>query len=348
VKVTIRRTDDTVYGPVANFFGGIFGFNTSQVSATATAYLGYTDEVVTGSIQVPLALPNTVLTASKGHSGWFAWLLAPREAVASTTKTYIFKDTGGGFVNTNVTSANPLDPAQAYLYTVGKNDSVPNTIWDILTKVYTPGYSSGNPVYVTDLKLGQQIYPRSEFMYGNSYIGPIFQRLQKAYNYKTTGNASKAPAAGTPWRTTFAVYGTNPNPTASRPRQPGFRALARLLGFFCPTEAFACYTMPPPSTYVSGFVNADITGVSYNSSGDEGNYTYPKTVNGVKYKNKKDFLTNYPTSVWNVNSVTIKNVTDANTISPPGSLSGGPSNQTMNPAAPANTGAFASIPRLVK
>ena len=59
VKVSIRRASGTVYGPVSNFFGGILGFNTSQVAATAIAYLGYTIEVPTGGVQVPLALPST-------------------------------------------------------------------------------------------------------------------------------------------------------------------------------------------------------------------------------------------------------------------------------------------------
>ena len=65
VKVSIRRAAGTVYGPVSNLFAGILGFNTSTVGATAIAYLGYTNEVVTGSVQVPLALPDTVLTACK-------------------------------------------------------------------------------------------------------------------------------------------------------------------------------------------------------------------------------------------------------------------------------------------
>ena len=232
---------------------------------------------------------------------------------------------------------------------------MPGTIWDILTKVYTPSYTSSNPVYVADLKLGQEIHTRSEFKYGTSYISPIFQRIQKAYNYKTTGNANTAPPAGTAWRVTLPVYGTTPNPAASRQRQGNFNLLARLLAPFWPSEAYACYTMPPPKTYVNGFVNADITNVTYSSTGDDGNYTYPKTIatpvpatGTTTYTDKKDFLTRYPNSVWNLNSVTIENVTDASTVSPPGSTSGGPSNQVIDPGAPGNTGALASIPVLVK
>ena len=347
VKVTILRASGTVYGPVSNFFGGFLGVNTSEITATAIAYLGYTHAVPPNTVPVPVTLPDTVLTASKGRSGWFARMLGPREAVATTTRTYVFKDTGGNLVDTNVTTA-PLDPTQAYLFTVNEADAVPGTIWDILTKVYTPNYTSSNPVYVADLKLGQEIHTRSEFKYGTGYISPIFQRLQKAYNYKTTGDANTAPPAGTAWRVTLPVYGTTPNPAASRQRQGSFIFLARLLAPFWPSEANACYTMPAPKTYVNGFVNADITNVTYSSTADNGNYTYPKTINSVTYTDKKDFLTRYPDSVWNLNSVTIQNVTDGSTVSPPGSTSGGPSNQVINSGAPGNTGAFASIPVLVK
>ena len=228
VKVSITRASGTVYGPVSNFFGGILGFNTSQVAATAIAYLGYTNEVPTATVKVPLTLPDTVLTVSKGRSGWFARMLGPREAVATTTNTYVFKDTGGKLVDTSVTTA-PIDTTQAYLFTAAENDAVPGTIWDILTKVYTPTYTSSNPVYVADLKIGQEIHTRSEFKYGSGYISPIFQRLQKAYNYKTTGNANTAPPAGTAWHVTLPVYGTTPNPAASLPRQGNFNLLARLL-----------------------------------------------------------------------------------------------------------------------
>jgi Flp pilus assembly protein TadG len=344
VKITITRDAGTIFGPVSNLFGGIFGFSTSKVSAKAIAYLGYTSGVQTGAVPIPLALPPAILTASNGHSGWFARLFEPAEAVASTTKTYVFRDTGGGYVNTSVTSASPLDPNQAYLFTVGQNDPVPGTIWNILEKIYNPS-KTGTILYVADLKLNQRVYARSEFKYGNSYISPIFQRLQKAYNYKTTGNANTAPPAGTAWPVTLPVYSTT---QLSQHRKTGFMSLARLMGFFWPAEAYACYTMPPPETYIRTFVNADITGVTYSSSGNEGNYSYPKTVNGVRYTNKKDFLERYPDSVWNVNTLTIKNVTDASTVSPPGSTSGGPPNNQVNQGAPANVGPIATIPRLVQ
>jgi hypothetical protein len=237
---------------------------------------------------------------------------------------------------------------------------VPDTIKNTLAKIYTPSLTGTStvPVLVPDLKVGQQIYPASEYPWGRTWIGPIFQNLQKAYYYKTTGSATIAPAAGTAWRTTLAVHGLKS--TASLPRKAGFLSLARLLAPFWASEAYACSTISYPAIQVSTFVNVDITGVTYNSSSsDDCGYTFPKTINGVTYHNKKECLTGLPTSTWNANTVTIKNVVDASTVTLPpqpgnlppsgsGSLSGGPSAKDVNTAAPTNVGAFATIPRLVK
>ncbi len=95
VKISIRRASGTVYGPVSTLFGSIMGFNTSQVAATAIAYLGYTTSTPTGSVTVPVALPDTILTAAKqGQTGWWASLslLAPKEAMASLAESPIFID----------------------------------------------------------------------------------------------------------------------------------------------------------------------------------------------------------------------------------------------------------------
>jgi Flp pilus assembly protein TadG len=347
VKVTLRRSGDTVYGPVTNFFAGIMGYDTSQVAATATAYLGYTTSTYAGTVAVPLALPLTMVTAMQQHhsGGWFAWLFGPRQAVASTPQTYTFKDTGGGYVNTTVTSANPLDPNHAYLFTVGKYDSVPYTIWNILEKIYNPN-KTGDIVNVGALKLGQQIYARSEFKYGSAYITPIFKRLKYAYNYKTTGNAYTSPDPGTPWRVTLPVYGTTPTPVASHPVRQGFMALGRLLSPLWPTPAYACYTMPPPETYVNGFVNVDITDVTYSDSCLDCNYRYfPTYIGGVRYTSKLDCMQRHPDSCWNDNTVTVENVTEGET-SPTSEEGGGNDGGLTGGGSP--TGAFASIPRLVK
>ncbi|MFA4901380.1 MAG: pilus assembly protein TadG-related protein [Desulfobaccales bacterium] len=339
VKVQLRRAAGLAYGPVTNIFASVFGVKTSEVAASAIAYLGYTTSVGTGTVQVPLALPSSILTASSGHSGWFARLLGPREAVAAT-KTLTFKDTGGSQVTSSVPTspAAGLDSSQGYFYTVGPSDSVPNTIKDILKKVYTPSYTSQNPVVVASLKVGQQIYPRSEYPWGRSYIGAIFQNLKQAYNYKKDGSGK--------WHTTLAVFG--PKTVASLPMKTGFMSLARLLTPFWPSEAFACTTMNPPTIMVTGFVNVDIIGVTANNTTCDDCTSYRPANNGITYSSKKDCLTNKPDSAWNANTVTVENVTDASTVTPTGSLSGGPSNKTINPGAPSEVGALAAIPRLVK
>ena len=139
VKVQLRRAAGLAYGPVTNIFACVFGTNTSEVAASAIAYLGYTTSVGTGTVQVPLALPSSILTASNGHSGWFARLFGPREAMAAT-KTITFKDTGGSKVATNVPTSPPaaLDSSQGYFYTVGSGDAVPDTIKDVLKKFIRP------------------------------------------------------------------------------------------------------------------------------------------------------------------------------------------------------------------
>ena len=287
--------------------------------------------------------------------------------MASTTKTIIFRDTGGTTVTLNANkmvngggnggSAAPLDPKQGYFYTPAPNPSsnvVPDTVKNILAKIYDPSIraTSTVPVYVGDIAVGNQIYPASEYPWGSGYQKPIFDNLKAAYYYKTTGDKTLAPAAGTKWRTTLAVHGTVP--MSSLFQKSGFKSLARLLNPFWASEAFACVTIQPPVTFVKTFVNVDITDVK-SKTGDDGNYTYPKVINdtytgnhNVTYTDQKDFLDHYPNSTWNVNTVTIQTTTDTPTVSPPGSLSGGPSPTTVNPGAPTAGGAFASVPRLVK
>ncbi len=180
MKISISRAAGTVYGPVSNFFGGILGINTSQVSATAIAYLGYTNEVPTGGVQVPLALPSTGTSsplASNGHTGWLARLFGPSEAVASAPKTIKFRDTGGSTVTVNSSKKIPtspvaaLDPNQGYFYTPAANPShntVPDTIKNTIAKIYTPSLTgtSSVPVFVGDIKVGAANLPRKRVSLG--------------------------------------------------------------------------------------------------------------------------------------------------------------------------------------
>ena len=52
ISVKITRGAGTIFGPVSNLFGQILGTSTTNISASATAYLGYTNGVQTGGIQV--------------------------------------------------------------------------------------------------------------------------------------------------------------------------------------------------------------------------------------------------------------------------------------------------------
>jgi hypothetical protein len=273
----------------------------------------------------------------------------------STPKTIKFRDTGGATVTVNSSKKIPtspvaaLDPTQGYFYTPAPNptnNDVPATVKNIIAKIYTPSLNATAtvPVLVGDIKVGQQIYPASEYPWGSSNMKPIFDNLKSAYN-------AKKDASGK-WRTTLVVHGLKP--TASLPGKAGSLSLARLLAPFWPSEAFACATIQPPAIVAKAFVNVDITAVT-SGTGDDGNYTYPKTITTpvptsgtTTYADQKDFLNRFPNSTWNVNTVTIQTVTDASTVSPPGSQSGGPSAKTVNPGAAANVGSFATVPKLVQ
>lgn len=55
VRVTLRR-DDLANSPVSTFFAGIFGIDTVDVSATATAFLGFPGEVPGDTVDLPIAI----------------------------------------------------------------------------------------------------------------------------------------------------------------------------------------------------------------------------------------------------------------------------------------------------
>ena len=248
----------------------VFGVNTSEVVGHGHGLSGYTRRPrrrpgAPGRAGVAFSPRPTATPA-----GLPVFLAPARPWPPPPRRT--FKDTGGSKVPSGVPTspAAGLDSSQGYFYTVGANDSVPETIKDTLKKVYTPTYNnSQNPVAVASLKVGQQIYPRSEYPWGRSYIGPIFRTLKQAYDYKKNSSGR--------WHTTLAIFG--PKPVTSLPLQTGFMYLARLLTPFWPSEAFACTTMNPPTIIVTGFVNVDITAVTANDSTcDDCNYTFPKTI----------------------------------------------------------------------
>ncbi len=133
VRVTIRRASGLAYGPVTNFLAGILGdrFRTSEVAATATAYLGYVSGAQTGSVTLPLAIPDTVLsTAAAPRAPWWAFWWETGIVVASSTKTLTFKDLGSDSFYANNLNKPLFDTQKAYLVTVVSSDPVPATIID--------------------------------------------------------------------------------------------------------------------------------------------------------------------------------------------------------------------------
>jgi Flp pilus assembly protein TadG len=325
MMVTIRRASGNVFGPVANFFAQVLGYSTSEIGGTATAYLGYTTAAETGTVTVPLALPQSVLSAMlPKHDSWFARLFAPREAFASA-KTLTFKDLGGqGWYNNDMNK--PLfDTTQAFLFIVNSNDSVPGTVVSNLQQYYTSGGTA-----IRSMKRGDRVYALSEYQWASN-IKTIFSAFKSAYNNKKNAQGK--------WRVNVALY-SRTNPLAQQKSSFPWYLVKRLLPGV--TEAYACHTYWTDNytggggkipIYVDGFANVDITNVTYKSD--------CLTV-GMPYQ-----VTN-PDSCRNTCSVDVSVPTDQSTLSPPGSVSGGPDNQHITTGAPANVGAFASEPKLVK
>jgi Flp pilus assembly protein TadG len=323
MRVTISRATGLAFGPVTNLFAKAMGYPTSSVSATATAYLGFTMAAGTGTVTIPLAIPQTVLAGMQdGSRSWWARLLAPQEAQA-TASSFTFKDLGSSTWYQNNLYKPLFDTTKSYLVIVNKSDSVPSTVVNNLKKYYTTG---GSPVRA--MGRGTQLYPLSEYQWASN-IKTIFQAFKSAYNAKKDVNGK--------WRVNVPVYSTS-NPLAQRRQTfPWFMARNLLPGV---TEAQACFTFwnqtyPGGNVpiYVTGFANIDVTGVNYNSACVT--TAMPEQVNN-------------PDSCRNTCSVSVSVPIDQSTVSPPGSTSGGPDNNHITPGAASNVGAIAAIPRLVQ
>lgn len=394
VEVKLTRGTAGSYGKVTNFFGGIFSLVDSSstaasttVAVTSRSYMGYIAGIPLGTAPIPLALPVVIMqagTASTGEHGWFAWLFGAKEAVADTGtwNQYTFKDTMGNNVDTGVTgSPSPTVSAtqtnQGFWFTANPNDQVPNTLNNIITEAAITSHThsnsstsltaSGRTVYFVDaLTYGQQVYARSEYLWG-SYNATNFSLLSTAFNAKK-GTRGK-------WRMTLPVFTTTQYPlTQHRPMDKVIRYLARLLG---PADAFACYqVVTPPQMYVNAFVNVDLTAVGYNSSCNDcssfGSFprtiTTPAPISGTTYyTNKKDCMTRLSTSCWNLNNAVFKNVVDYSTVIPNLPLNtantavsgtnltnntvkgspGGPSYHDINTSAATGVGAYGNVPKLI-
>lgn len=297
VRISIIREAGKAFGPVTSLFAGIFGISNTNVSASAIAYLGYEYSAATGTVSVPLALPSTVLAGMQTERGsWFARLFAPREARA-TDNSLVFKDLGGSTFYQDSLYKPYYDTTKAYLYTVNNNDAVPSTVTNNLKKYYTTGGTAIRP-----MAIGTRLYPMSEYQWASN-IKDIFSAFKSAYNAKKDANGK--------WRVNVAVYSIT-NPVARHRSDFLWRLVRNLLPGV--TEAQACFEFPQsgyPSggtIYVTGFANVDITAVTYDSK--------------CLTVGMPDQVTN-PNSCRNTNSVSITVPTNVDTVSPPGSSSGG-------------------------
>lgn len=343
VQVTLRRASGLTYGPVANLFASILSFSTSNVQATAIAYLGYTTSAGTGTVEVPVAVPSSVLTAANAQDRpWFARLFCS-EAAASAPTTVTFKDLGSDTFYQNNLGKPQFDLAKAYMFIVNQSDSVPGTVVNNLKKNYT----SGTPV--RPIERGTRLYPLSEYQWASN-IKTIFQTFKSAYdaNKGKYDEKRKYQNPAGKWRVYVPVY-TDNNPVA----QGMFEKLMHLGRLFAPgvPQAHACFKFWSQSypggnvpIYTSGFANVDITDVTYVSTCDDCSPYAPAESNNVYYSSAVDCMVNNPNSCRNVNSVTVEIPVDSSTVSPPGSFSGGSSNAGTY----GGPGALATIPRLVK
>lgn len=323
LRVSIKRASGFAFGPVTNFFAAALGMSQTQVSATATAFLGFTAAAGSGTVTIPLAIPQTVMAGLKTEpSGWLARLLAPREAQAAV-HSFTFRDLGSDSWYQNNLYQPLFDATKAYLFVVNSSDSVPGTVIDNLKKYYT---SSGQPVKA--MAKGTRLYPLSEYQWAGN-ITSIFQSFANAYNQKKDNNGK--------WYVHVPVYSTA-SPLAQRPQTFYWQMARRLLPGVA--EAHACYTFWNQSypggnvpIYVNGFANVEITNVNYNPT---------CVTTGMPDQ------VNNPDSCRNTNSLNVEVPTDQSTVSPPGSVGGGPDNQHITPGGSPSVGAVAMIPKLVK
>jgi|UniRef100_A0A7V6A4W4 Flp pilus assembly protein TadG len=280
VRVSIKRADGVAFGPVTNFLAGILGYQTSTVSATATAYLGFAQKTLDGGVTLPIALPTDAVktTDSQEKNSWWAQWLGPREAVAATTKTLYFFDYPLFITPTNKTNqvaniyTNTLQTTIPHWLSETSNDFTTGPINHIAnttkpspdplavgTKLGVKlAWSVGSKTKMPSLEVGQgqsgtpQLYAGSEWKWDDRSTA-LFDALKKAY--------TKNKDAHNKWRVLLPVYAQK---TAANPPNQGLWRLARFFSFG-PAPAYACVQYVP-NVQVLGFTVADITAVNYNSS----------------------------------------------------------------------------------
>lgn len=352
----MRRGEGVAFGPVTNFLAGIFGASTSNVAATATAYLGFVSSASTGAVDVPLAVPDAVITAANpDKKSWWAKVLGHKEAVAAVAPPMTFKDLGSNTFYSNNLGKPLFDTQKAYLVGLNTTDPMPGTINNNLIRQKTP--SSGTPVRA--MKRGDRLYPISEYQWASN-ISTIFKNFKDAYN--APGNKD----SNGKWKVVVPVYSTS-NPTASR-LEKGLKFMAGLVSFG-PTPAHACFyftnqTYPGGNVpiYVDGITSVNVTNVNYEAVATNisdfpakcdpcedrnGSVAGVQAFNGQTYSSTVDCMVNNGESCRNQNFVTIE-IPTGSTVSNPGTTSGGPDNQHINPSASAGKGSFAKAAKLVR
>jgi Flp pilus assembly protein TadG len=343
VRVAIKRADGVAFGPVTNFLAGILGYQTSEVAATATAYLGFASGTRPGGVTLPIALPPGALTAdSQDKNSWWAQWLGPKEAVAaSTTKTVKFYDYPLPITSkvTNINN-NTLDTTVPHLisdssgdfttgpinhiaYTssasnlaVGKNLGVAQA-WSVTAKTRMPSLQVGQGQSGTT-----QLYAGSEWKWYDRSTA-IFDALSRAYTINKNASGK--------WHVMLPVYSQK---TAANPANQGLWRLARFFSFG-PSPAYACMQFTP-NIQVVGFTAADVTGVTYNSNCTQCSSTDLTCLN-------KD------TSCDRSNYATIEIQPQSSYVAPPGTNSGGPDSSHIASGGASGVGTYSTTDvKLVK
>jgi len=322
VQVTVRR-DGGDNDKVSTFLGNVLGVGTQDldpvtgvesgpaklsVGATATAYLGLAG---TSSLDIPLTVPYQYANGGGTASNGFHPLLdriGPAPVYAADPQTYRFKDLGGTGLNTTRAT-----------FVVPNSGEV--TLSNLQAYIKGPGVSGGRRF--PQVKVGQKIYPGSEFQWGSN-VKSLFTLMKTRWTAKKNASGK--------WRVTVPVYSITPV-TAALPQDSWFRLASQLLPWV--SQAHACQAYSVPAVYTQGFMDVDVVNVYVNTTcvTTDGS---TQTTNSLSCRNTCYMDLEVPLTT--------------NTVSTDQGASPMPYQhgyQTMNPSA-SNVGVFAAVPRIVK
>jgi Flp pilus assembly protein TadG len=340
VQVAIKRANGLTFGPVTNILAGILGYRTSEVAATATAYLGFASGTRPGGVTLPIALPTAAVktTDNQDKNSWWAQWLGPKEAVAaSTTKTVKFYDYPIALPSkvTNINSTTLDSTIPHWLsdssgdFTTGPINHIAYTSSNLSvgTKLGIGTWTVTAKTKMPSLEVGQgqsgtpQLYAGSEWKWDDRSTA-IFDALKRAFDANQVGGK---------WRVLLPVYYKK---TAAIPTNQGLWRLAQLFSFG-PTPAYACVQYVP-NVQILGFTAADVTGVTYNSKCTKCSSTDLTCLN-------KD------TSCSRTNYVQIEVNPGSSYVAPPGTNSGGPDSSHIASGGASGVGTYSTTDvKLVK